>query len=276
MKIDLSVIIPVYEAKKTIQSAIESINNQKNLIDNFIIEIILIVDDGRKYETLIPNLNNKIKLKLLKTGGIRTGPGNARNIGIKEAKGKYIGFLDADDEWSKEFVYKMHSLVKKQGVAFAPSRVYKNGKLMHVFTGEENGYLKLSDIGNIPCSFHPFIINKNVKKFKKIKSQDVYNIAYILAKNNKKIKMISDDFYKINIQEKSVTQENGFSHKINLAYKQYQQICKKEGVPKVGRQFAIRRINNIKYNIWKINNNGGYYQYLSEKMKENKKEEKNE
>ena len=42
MKIDLSVIIPVYEAKKTIQSAIESINNQKNLIDNFIIEIILI------------------------------------------------------------------------------------------------------------------------------------------------------------------------------------------------------------------------------------------
>ena len=35
MKIDLSIIIPVYEAKKTIQSAIESINHQKNLIDNF-------------------------------------------------------------------------------------------------------------------------------------------------------------------------------------------------------------------------------------------------
>ena len=104
MKIDLSVIIPIYEAKKTIQTAIESIKNQKNLIDNFIIEIILIVDDGKKYETLIPYLNNKIKLKLLKTRGIRTGPGNARNIGIKEAKGKYIGFLDADDEWSMEFV----------------------------------------------------------------------------------------------------------------------------------------------------------------------------
>jgi len=61
MKIDLSVIIPVYEAKKTIQSAIESINIQKNLRDNFIIEIILIVDDGKKYEALIPNLNNRIK-----------------------------------------------------------------------------------------------------------------------------------------------------------------------------------------------------------------------
>ena len=275
MKIDLSVIIPVYEAKKTIQSSIESINKQKNLIDNFIIEIILIVDDGKKYESVIPKLNNRIKIKLLKTNGFRTGPGNARNVGIKEAKGKYIGFLDADDEWSNEYVYKMYDLVKKQGVAFAPSRVYENNKLIHTFIGEENGYIKLSDIGNIPCSFPPFILNKNVKKFKKIRSQDVYNIAYILAKNNKKIKMISDDFYKINIQEKSVTQENGFSHKINIAYKQYQQICKKEGVPKVGRQFAIRRINNIKYNIWKIKNNEGYYQYLSKKMKEKKNEEKN-
>ena len=34
MKIDLSVIIPVYEAKKTIQSAIKSVNNQSNLLIN--------------------------------------------------------------------------------------------------------------------------------------------------------------------------------------------------------------------------------------------------
>jgi glycosyltransferase involved in cell wall biosynthesis len=271
MKIDLSIIIPVYEAKKTIQSAIESINKQKNLINNFKIELILIVDDGRKYESIIPELKSGIKIKLLKTKGIKTGPGNARNVGIKEAKGKYIGFLDADDEWSNKYVYKMFNLVKKQGVAFAPSRVYENNKLMHIFSGEEEGCIKLSDIGKIPCSFHPFILNENVKEFKKIKSQDVYNIAYILAKKNKKIKMITDDYYKINIQEKSVTKENGFSHKITIAYKQYQQICKKEGVPNVGRQFAIRRINNIKYNIWKIDNNGGYYEYLSEKMKKNKK-----
>jgi len=266
MKIDLSVIIPVYEAKKTIENAIKSINDQSNLINDFKIEIILIVDDGKKYEEIIPKLKSGIKTKLLKTKGIGTGPGNARNIGIKKAKGNYIGFLDADDEWSNKYVCKMYNLVKKHGVAFAPSKVYQNGKEIQTFLGAEKGYLQLSDIGNNPCSFHPFILNKKVKEFKKLKSQDVYNTAYILAKKIKKIKMISDDYYKINIQEKSVTKEIGFSHKVNIAYKKYQQISKKEGVPKVGRQFAIRRINNNNYNIWKINNHGGYYEYLSKKL----------
>ena len=67
-------------------------------------------------------------------------------------------------------------------------------------------------------------ISYNTKDFKSLKSQDVYNTAFILARSNRKIKMIDNAFYKLNIQKESVTKENGFSHKINIAYKKYQLI----------------------------------------------------
>ena len=265
MKINLSIIIPVYNAKKTIQNAINSINNQKLKINNLKVEIILIVDDGKKYEDLIPKLKNWISIKIIKTNGIKTGPGNARNIGLKKADGKYIGFLDADDEWSEGYITKMYKLANKYGVAFAPTKIYEKDKEIYTFVGKEDGYLKLSDIGRVPCSFHPMILKKNIIEFKNTQSQDVYNTAYILAKKNK-IKMVSNEYYKLNIQEKSVTRQSGFSHKINIAYKKYQIICKKDKVYKVGRQFALRRINNDGFVKWNKENNGTFYNYLIHKI----------
>lgn len=265
MKINLSIIIPVYNAKKTIQNAINSINKQKLKIKDLKVEIIIIIDDGKKYENYIPKLKNWISIKIIKTNGIKTGPGNARNIGLKKANGKYIGFLDADDEWSESYITEMYKLANKYDVAFAPTKIYEKGKEIYTFIGKEEGYLKLTDIGRVPCSFHPMILKKNLIEFKNIQSQDVYNTAYILAKKNK-IKMVSNEYYRLNIQEKSVTRQSGFSHKINIAYKKYQIICKKDKVDKVGRQFALRRIHNHDFVEWNKENNGTFYNYLTHKI----------
>ena len=266
MKINLSVIIPVYNAKKTLSRAINSINNQKLNFDTFKVEIIIIVDDGKNYNKIIPKLKKGLTIKIIKTNGIKTGPGNARNYGVNKSKGEFVGYLDADDEWSENYLEKMLELVKKNGVAFAPTRVYdENNILIKHFEGKRRGYLDLNDIGNIPCSFHPFINRNNQKKFEEIRSQDVYNTACILNEHNTKISTINGGYYKLNLQKKSVTKEDGFSHKINLAYIKYQIKSIRNKNLKIARMFAIRRINNIKYINWKKNNDKSFYEYLNEK-----------
>ena len=266
MKIKLSIIIPVYNAKDTLPRAIKSINHQNLIIKNFKVEIIIIIDDGKNYREIIPKLKKGITIKIIKTNGIKTGPGNARNIGIDKAKGDFIGFLDADDEWSKNYLRKMLELAKKNGIAIAPTRVYdQNNFLIKHFEGRRPGYLDLNDIGNIPCSFHPFIKRNKQKKFEETRSQDVYNTAYILNENNTRMRMIDGEYYKLNLQKNSVTKEDGFAHKINLVYIKYQIKSLKIKNLKIARMFAIRRINNINYINWKKNNNKDFYEYLNEK-----------
>ena len=94
MKPTYSIIIPVYNAAKTISKIIESIVNQeyKN------IELIP-VDDGSKDNSaeIIKQYTKKDqRIKLISQAN--GGPSSARNNGLKNASGKFIIFCDADDE----------------------------------------------------------------------------------------------------------------------------------------------------------------------------------
>ena len=271
MKINLSIIIPVYNAKETLARSLESINNQIISLKNLKVEIIIIVDDGKSYKNIIPKMKKNYYIKIIKTNGIKTGPGNARNIGIKKARGEFIGYLDADDEWSENYLKNMYKIVSKFGLALSETRVYEGKKLIDQFKGNNKNYLSVKDIGEIPCSFHPFVKKKNQIKFENISSQDVYNTAYLLNKNNKKLQITKDAYYKINLQTKSVTTQEGFSHKVNLAYKKYQIKSIKIKNIKIARVFAIRRIINKKFLVWNKNKNKSFYKFLSWRIKKNER-----
>ena len=139
MKINVSIIIPVYKAVKTLKKALNSIKNQNKNFEKKI-EILLVIDDGKNYKKIVPKMNKNMTLRFFKTNGIKTGPGNARNLGLSNARGEYIGFLDADDEWSENYLEKMYELVKKNGLSFAPTKVYKNNILINNFEGKEKKY----------------------------------------------------------------------------------------------------------------------------------------
>lgn len=91
----VSIIMPAYNAAKYIGAAIESIVAQT--YSNW---ELLIVDDGSVDKTAaIVEQYQQQDERVRYTYQINARQGRARNNGLKQAKGQYIAFLDADDLW---------------------------------------------------------------------------------------------------------------------------------------------------------------------------------
>lgn len=89
----LSIIIPAYNAEKYVERCVKSIISQ-----NYIDSEILIIDDGSTDNTL--DISSSLSCKYAdirvlhkKNGGVSS----ARNLGIDNARGEYIMFVDVDD-----------------------------------------------------------------------------------------------------------------------------------------------------------------------------------
>lgn len=99
----ISVIMPVYNAEKYVKDSIEDILAQTYKA----LEIILI-DDGSTDGSL--EILNQYKAKDARIKVIvssNKGPSAARNLGLDEAKGRYIRFVDADDRIPKDSIEKL-------------------------------------------------------------------------------------------------------------------------------------------------------------------------
>lgn len=97
----ISVIIPLYNAEKSI---VKSLNSIKNQTWNGIFEII-IVNDGStdKSKSIVENyIQNNLDLNIQAITQENAGVSKARNLALKLSKGEFIALLDADDEWFPE------------------------------------------------------------------------------------------------------------------------------------------------------------------------------
>jgi glycosyltransferase involved in cell wall biosynthesis len=96
---NISVIIPAYNAEPYIEKAVESALQFKE------VEEILIVEDGspdKSYEICLSLARENSRVKLLQhPDRANHGASASRNLGLKQAKGKYVAFLDADDFYLK-------------------------------------------------------------------------------------------------------------------------------------------------------------------------------
>lgn len=97
-EIDLSIIIPLYNTpKKFFRECLDSISKQ-TILDTINYEILIIDDcSSEDYSEIYKDFYN-LNIKILKQAK-NSGPGFCRNVGVKEAKGRYITFVDADDKF---------------------------------------------------------------------------------------------------------------------------------------------------------------------------------
>lgn len=113
----ISIIIPLYNKQAVIARTIESILSQ-----SYINWELIIVDDGStdgSDEVVRLYLGDQRIRYIHKPNG---GVSSARNRGIKEAKGEWICYIDADDYFLPEGLKTMVELAEKYNVKVAAGR----------------------------------------------------------------------------------------------------------------------------------------------------------
>lgn len=123
----ISIVIPIYNTGIFLEKCVESVLGQ-TLSD---IEVIL-VDDGSTDESGklcddFAEKDNRIRV----IHKINEGVSIARNAGISQAKGEYVGFVDSDDWLEPEMYFDLYEKAKDTGAKIVMCdavTVYDNGK----------------------------------------------------------------------------------------------------------------------------------------------------
>ena len=128
-QISFSVIIPTYNRGYILEEAIASIRNQNGEVD---VEIV-VVDDGSTDNTkeLINSIGNK-RIKYLSQ--LNQGPSSARNLGLKNATGEWIVYLDSDNK-----LYSNYFEVISECIRNNPNMLYSMVRAHKTFVLYENG-----------------------------------------------------------------------------------------------------------------------------------------
>lgn len=175
----VSIIIPVYCAEEYIKDTLESV--RKQTYSNW--ELLLVADGER--DSTIPVIEEYIQKT--EEGRIRLfvqkqnqGAALARNRGVREAGGRFIAYLDADDLWDAEKLEKELAFMLKKDAAFAFTG-YEFGDEQAVGTGkivrvpEKLVYkeaLKNTTIFTSTVMFDTSKISKEMLEMPNMKSED--------------------------------------------------------------------------------------------------------
>ena len=207
----ISVIIPTYNRKNIIGKSIKSVLNQTytNLE-------VIVVDDGSSDHTeeVIKKIKDE-RIKYIKLTE-NNGGSNARNIGIKQATGKFISFQDSDDIFYHEKLERqMNNIInKKSNLDFCKIKVIFNSSRSHFVPNQNqekniisgNIFNELISRGNF-ISTQSILVRKNfIEKFyfdtQMPRLQDYELILRMIPKV--KISYTNEVLVDINIQKDSI------------------------------------------------------------------------
>ena len=100
-KVEVSVIIPVYNAEKYLRQCLNSIFSQSFQK----IEVIMVNDGSKDFSgAIMEEYVQKYPHKAIGIHQENQGQSAARNVALKHAKGKYVVFIDSDDYIAKDYI----------------------------------------------------------------------------------------------------------------------------------------------------------------------------
>lgn len=166
----ISIIVPVYNAEKYLRETIYSILNQ----DFHDFELILI-NDGSKDKSL--EICNEFEQKYPQIRVFdqkNSGVSAARNKGLREAKGEYIAFADADDLLEEDMLSTLYNCAKEYNadVVSCGAGLVEDGKIVREEYGTNS--IKVYDLNEALKFF--FIGNKvNIGVWTKLFKKELLN-----------------------------------------------------------------------------------------------------
>ncbi len=242
----VSIIMPSYNTAKFISETIESV-----LAQTYPNWELIIVDDCSTDDTdafVCPYLVDD-RIRYIKNEK-NSGAAVSRNRALREAKGKWVAFLDSDDLWVPEKLEKQILFMKKNDYHFSytnyieidettnpngrsvtgPKKVTRHGMYNYCWMGcltvmydaETIGLIQITDIKKN---------NDYAMWLKACKKADCYLLDEVLAKYRKRSGSISN---------------HGYTKLIKWHYKLYREAEKKNSVVS-----AVLTIRNLFWGVWK-------------------------
>lgn len=188
----ISVIVPVYNVEKYLEKCLGS------LVTQTLQEIeVIVVNDGSTdgSEVIINDFARKHPEKIRAFNKENGGLSDARNFGLEQATGDFIGFVDSDDYVTAEMFAEMYALAKKHDAEMVICNLQKvdeNGNVTQRLTQIpnmpekielEHNFSVFSDLSYFACNK---IFRKDIfenKKFKKgVHFEDIQLIPQLLLR----------------------------------------------------------------------------------------------
>ncbi|WP_272668608.1 MULTISPECIES: glycosyltransferase family 2 protein [unclassified Providencia] len=198
----ISIIMPAYNAEKTIKNSIESIVGQS--YSDFKIYIINDCSTDRTIDILNEQTDKRIKVINNTTN---LGVAKSRNIGINQCQGKYIAFLDSDDLWEPNKLEKQiailnsgWSVVCSNYVSFDQKNIIKPRLSPEIINYSD--MLKSNFIGNLTGIYDQSKIGKVLQK--KIGHED-YVMWLSILKITKKAYCVQEPLARYRLSNNSLS-----------------------------------------------------------------------
>ena len=190
----VSVVMATYNRAYIINKAINSVKQQTYKNWELVIVDDRSTDDTKKLIESYAKKDNRIKYIV---NNHNKGCGGARNCGILHAKGKYVAFLDSDDEWTKNHLSESVEVLKKKTVDICFSYWYEqsNGRSIPRYTGVVEKLARLTN--PIIDGSSLYFINKNICENMILNWSFFYHIntAVVRKKLIKTVGLMYEDLY---------------------------------------------------------------------------------